>query len=114
MRILVVDDDAALSKKVSEELNDNGYQTDMAESIKDGSYYVNIRNYDLVLVSSKLPDGNGLDLIAEVKAKSPRVPVIVLAHKPKSDQEILAFKSGADDFIAKPFENLVLLARVEA
>lgn len=114
MRILVVEDDATLSKKISDELNVSGYQTDIAESMKDGSYYVNIRNYDLVLAGIKLPDGNGLDLIAEVKAKSPRVPVIVLAHKPKTDQEVLAFKSGADDFVAKPFEFSVLLARIEA
>ena len=87
MRILVVEDDATLSKKISDELNESGYQTDIAESMKDGSYYVNIRNYDLVLVCIKLPDGNGLDLIAEVKEKSPRVPIIVLAHKPKMDQE---------------------------
>ena len=114
MRILVVEDDVALSDKISRDLNDSGYQTDIAESMKDGSYYINIRNYDLVLLSFKLPDGNGLDLIAEIKAKSPRVPVIVLAQKPKTEQEVSAFKAGADDFIAKPFEVPVLLARVEA
>lgn len=114
MRILVVEDDVALSDKISRDLNDSGYQTDMAESMKDGSYYINIRNYDLVLLSFKLPDGNGLDLITEIKAKSPRVPVIVLAQKPKTEQEVSAFKAGADDFIAKPFEVPVLLARVEA
>ncbi|WP_299328919.1 homeostatic response regulator transcription factor HsrA [uncultured Helicobacter sp.] len=114
MRILVVEDDVALSDKISRDLNDSGYQTDIAESMKDGSYYINIRNYDLVLLSFKLPDGNGLDLITEIKAKSPRVPVIVLAQKPKTEQEVSAFKAGADDFIAKPFEVPVLLARVEA
>lgn len=114
MRILVVEDDVALSDKISKDLNDSGYQTDIAESMKDGSYYINIRNYDLVLLSFKLPDGNGLDLITEIKAKSPRVPVIVLAQKPKTEQEVSAFKAGADDFIAKPFEVPVLLARVEA
>lgn len=114
MRILVVEDDVALSDKISKDLNDSGYQTDIAESMKDGSYYINIRNYDLVLLSFKLPDGNGLDLITEIKAKSPRVPVIVLAQKPKTEQEVGAFKAGADDFIAKPFEVPVLLARVEA
>lgn len=114
MRILVVEDDAALSEKIGRDLNDSGYQTDIAESMKDGSYYINIRNYDLVLLSFKLPDGNGLDLITEIKTKSPRVPVIVLAQKPKTEQEVSAFKAGADDFLAKPFEAPVLLARVEA
>ncbi len=114
MRILVVEDDVNLSRKLGEELNANNYQTDVAESLKDGSYYVSIRNYDLVLVSLKLPDGNGTDLISEIKTKSPRVPVIVFASKPKAEQEVAAFKSGADDFLAKPFEFPVLLARVEA
>lgn len=114
MRILVVEDDATLSQKIAEELNACGYQTDIAESLKDGLYYVSIRNYDLVLAHLKLPDGSGLDIITEVKAKSPRVPVIVLANKPKMEQEVEAFKSGADDFIAKPLEFPVLAARIEA
>jgi len=114
MRVLIVEDDSSLNGNLSAFLNQRGYQTDFAESLKDGSYYVNIRNYDLVIANAKLRDGNGIELVSEVKSKSPRVPVIIIALKPKADLEVSAFKNGADDFMAKPIDFEVLLARVEA
>lgn len=114
MRILVVEDDATLSKTLSDFLNSNGYQTDIAESLKDGLYYASIRNYDLVLANYKLKDGNVLELLTEVKTRSPRVPVIVLASKAKPEQEVSVFSNGGDDFLAKPFDSSVLLARIQA
>lgn len=113
MRILVVEDED-LKNDLGAFLNNRGYQTDIAESLKDGSYYISIRNYDLIVASIKLKDGYGTDLISEIKAKSPRVPVIILAHKPKVEQEIQTFRLGADDFLAKPLDLEVLLARIEA
>ena len=113
MRILVVEDED-LKNDLGAFLNNRGYQTDIAESLKDGSYYISIRNYDLIVASIKLKDGYGTDLISEIKAKSPRVPVIILAHKPKAEQEIQTFRLGADDFLAKPLDLEVLLARIEA
>ena len=114
MRILVVEDDAALSKSLSESLNANGYQTDIAESLKDSLYYVSIRNYDLVLANYKLKDGNAIELLTEVKSRSPRVSVIVMANKARPEQEVSVFGNGGDDFLAKPFDFSVLLARIQA
>lgn len=114
MRILVVEDDATLSKSLSESLNANGYQTDIAESLKDSLYYVSIRNYDLVLANYKLKDGNAIELLTEVKSRSPRVSVIVMASKARPEQEVSVFGNGGDDFLAKPFDFSVLLARIQA
>lgn len=114
MRILVVEDDAALSKSLSESLNANGYQTDIAESLKDSLYYVSIRNYDLVLANYKLKDGNAIELLTEVKSRSPRASVIVMASKARPEQEVSVFGNGGDDFLAKPFDFSVLLARIQA
>ncbi|PAF49914.1 DNA-binding response regulator [Helicobacter sp. 12S02232-10] len=114
MRILIIEDESPLGKTVSDFLNQHSYQTDIAENLKDGEYFISIRNYDLILINSKLPDGDGISIVSQVKSKYPCVPIIMLAHKPKPDQEIEAFKTGVDDFIAKPFDLNVLIARIEA
>lgn len=114
MRVLIVEDDSTLCKNLSEVLNEHSYQTDIAENVKDGEYYISIRNYDLVLADWDLPDGCGLDIIAQVKEKSPRTPMIILSSKDAPENEICAFKNGADDFIKKPFDFNVLLTRIQA
>lgn len=114
MRILVIEDDTTLCKNIVEMLNDHSYQTDIAENLKDGEYFISIRNYDLVLASWQLGDGSGLDIITQVKEKSPRTPVVITSSKANTESEIVAFKSGADDFIPKPINLEVLLVRLQA
>jgi len=114
MRILIVEDEVTLSKTLAEGLSEFNYQTDVAENYKDGEYYISIRNYDLVLADWMLPDGSGIDMAALVKQKSPRTAVVILSARDDKASEIMALKSGADDFIAKPFDFDVLVARIEA
>lgn len=114
MRILIIEDDAPFSKELSDALGAGGYQTDVAENIKDGEYFISIRNYDLVISGYNLSDGVGVEIIPQVKEKSPRTPVIIISDKANAEREIEAFKDGADDFIAKPLNMKVLLVRVEA
>ncbi len=114
MRILVIEEDSSLNTKLVDFLNQSGYQTDSSENFKDGEYFVGIRNYDLVIASWTLPDGEGSELIGVVKQKSPRTIMIVLSSKNDKHSEIKALKIGADDFIKKPFDLDVLLARIQA
>ncbi|KGI56546.1 homeostatic response regulator transcription factor HsrA [Campylobacter sp. MIT 97-5078] len=114
MRILVIEDDNALNKNLVENLNQSGYQTDSSENFKDGEYFIGIRHYDLVLSSWNLPDGEGADLINVVKQKSPHTAVLILSAKNDKQNEIKALKLGADDYIKKPADFDVLLARIEA
>jgi len=114
MRILIIEDEITLNKTLAEGLNEFNYQTDVAENLKDGQYYISIRNYDLVLIDWMLPDGSGLDIIPQVKNKSPRTAVVVLSARDDKDSEIEALRSGADDYIRKPFDFDVLVARIEA
>jgi two-component system OmpR family response regulator len=114
VRILIIGDNEEQNKSISEGLNEFGYQTDIAENLKDGEYYISIRNYDLVLTDWELDDGEGIDLIAEVKNKTTRTAIVILSEKTDSESEIKALKSGADDYIKKPYDFDVLLARVEA
>lgn len=114
MRILIVEDEITLNKIIAEGLTEYGYQTDTSESFKDAEYYVGIRNYDLVLSDLMLPDGNGIELIEAIKAKSPRTSVVIISAKDDKETEIKALRAGADDYIKKPFDFDILVARLEA
>ena len=114
MRILIVEDETTLNRTLSEGLRELGYQTDEAENIKDAQYFIGIRNYDLVLLDWMLPDGNGLDLVQEVKEKSQRTAVVMISARDDRESEIEAFGLGIDDYIVKPFEFDVLVARLES
>jgi len=114
MRILIIEDEVTLNKMLAEGLKEFGYQSDVVETLKDGEYYLDIRNYDLVLMDWMLPDGNSVDIIGDIKAKTPKTVVVVLSARDDNESEIEALRSGADDYIRKPFDFEVLIARIEA
>lgn len=114
MRILIIEDEVTLNKMLAEGLKEYGYQSDVVETLKDGEYYLDIRNYDLVLMDWMLPDGNSVDIIGDIKAKTPKTVVIVLSARDDNESEIEALRSGADDYIRKPFDFDVLVARLAA
>ena len=114
MRILIIEDEVTLNKTLSDGLKEFGYQNDVAENISDGRYFLGIRNYNLVLLDWMLPDGNGVDIIAEIKERSPKTSVIVLSARDDKESEIEALRAGADDYIKKPFDFEILLVRIEA
>lgn len=113
MRILIVEDEVTLNKTIAEGLQEFGYQADCAENFKDAEYYIGIRNYDLVLADWMLPDGDGIDLINIIKQKCPRTAIVMLSAKEDKESEIKALKAGASDYLKKPFDFDVLLARIE-
>ncbi len=114
MRILIIEDEITLNKTLAEGLKEFGYQSDVVETLKDGEYYLDIRNYDLILMDWMLPDGNSVDIIPDIKRKTPKTVVVVLSARDDYESEIQALRSGADDYIRKPFEFDVLIARIEA
>ncbi|HOI84281.1 MAG TPA: response regulator, partial [Campylobacterales bacterium] len=114
MRILVVENETALNKTVTEGLSELGYQTDDAESIKDAMYFISIRNYDLIIINWLMDGGDVRELIEAIKKKSNRTAVILLAGNTGKEDEIEGLRAGADDYIRKPFDFDVLVARIEA
>ncbi|WP_309499203.1 homeostatic response regulator transcription factor HsrA [Sulfurovum sp.] len=114
MRILIIEDDVTLSKTISDKLTEEGYQNDVAENLGDAKYYIDIRNYDLVLLSWPISNENSLDLISTIKTEAYKTSVIVLSERGDKESEIKALKSGADDFIKKPLDYDILLVRIEA
>lgn len=114
MRILIIENDIELSNSISEKLKDLGYQSDIAENIGDGKYFLDIRNYNLVLLDWTLPNTNIADLTQEIKKKYTKTSVIVLSTENDKENEIAALKSGADDYIKKPIDLDILHIRIEA
>jgi two-component system OmpR family response regulator len=114
VRILLVGEDNQLCKKIASRLSESSYQIDIAENLKDAEYYIDIRNYDLILADVSSLNSNGIDLLNTVKKKFSRVFFILVSDSKDKDSEISAFKAGVDDYIAKPFDFDILVARIEA
>ena len=114
MRVLIIEDDVTLSKTLSGLLIENAYQCDVAENLGDAKYYLDIRNYDLVLLGWTEVDDSKLGLIADIKKDAHKTSVIVLSEREDKESEIEALRSGADDFIRKPLDHDILLVRIEA
>jgi len=114
MRILIIEEDEIQGKKLSDTLIEHSYQADIAENLGDAKYYLDIRNYDLVLLTWTLDNDNIIDIIPTVKTDAHKTSVIVLSERTDKESEIHALRSGADDFIRKPLDYDILLVRIEA
>ncbi len=113
MRVLIIENDIALGKTLAQLLGENNYQCDLAENLGDAKYYLDIRNYDLVLIGWAGSDHN-TSIIADIKKDAHKTSVIILSEDSDKDSEIEALRSGADDFIRKPLDEDILLVRIEA
>jgi len=114
MRVLIIENDVELGKTLSTTLQEEDYQCDIAENLGDARYYLDIRNYDLVLLGWDSSENINISLIADIKKGSHKTSVIVLSSHTEKEKEIEALKNGADDFIRKPLDYDILLVRVEA
>lgn len=114
MRVLVIENDVELGKVIVDKLHASEYQCDLAENIGDAKYYLDIRNYDLVLFGWELNNEINVSFVTDIKKEVNGPAVIVLSGRLDKESEIEALKSGADDFIRKPFDYDILLVRIEA
>lgn len=111
--ILIVEDDIALSNGVVLALKANLLSFMQAYDIAEAIKYLKSNTFDLVILDINLPDGNGLELLTELR-KTLTIPVIVLTANDMETDIVTGFELGADDYITKPFSLMVLRARVEA
>lgn len=112
MRILLIEESAELAKAITHNLVGNGYLCDTVDNLKDGKYYFDIRHYGLVLVDWELVVDDGF--LHTVRYEQPKTAIITLSASDDTRTEIAALREGADDYLRKPFDMDVLLARVEA
>jgi DNA-binding response OmpR family regulator len=109
----VVEDDDHIRSELSELLARNGYQVEAATSFVDVAAQVLTAGPDLVLLDLNLPTTDGHLVCREVRAQS-SVPIIVVTSRTGEIDEVMSMSLGADDFISKPYNSHVLLARIEA
>src|SRR5688500_12732818 len=115
MRILLVEDDAAVADTVRRGLATQGHAADIAPDVRSARTLI-AQNaaYDGVLLDVNLPDGSGFDLMGVLRTAHPEVPVIMLTGRTSKEDVVHGFDVGADDYITKPFDVRELLARLKA
>ncbi len=113
-QILVVEDDAAIRRAVTDALSFSGYDVIQAADGLTGLEAAQSRQYDLLLLDLVLPGCDGFEILAKVRQLRPAMPVIMLTARGEETDRIRGLRDGADDYVVKPFSVKELLARVEA
>lgn len=113
-RILVIDDDPAVTSLLKRSLSYQGYVVDPAGSGEAGLTVAREHPPDLVILDIMMPGLSGLDVLQRLRAADPRVPVLLLTAKDTPADQVQGLESGADDYVMKPFSLEVLQARVHA
>ncbi|MBR1781856.1 MAG: response regulator transcription factor [Oscillospiraceae bacterium] len=111
-KILIVEDEAALNRVLVLELSHEGYETGSALDGKTGLDMALSGGFDLVLLDIMLPGLNGLEVLRRIRREKPGLPVILLTARDTSMDMVSGLDAGADDYVTKPFDISVLLARV--
>jgi len=115
MNVLIIEDEKSLGLEIAEYLAKEGFIIDMARRKKSAEEKLFINNYDFILLDLGLPDGDGLELLKQLKELPGRDDaVIVLTARGALDDRINGLEAGADDYLPKPFALSELLARMHA
>lgn len=112
-KILIIDDDEALSGIMKDMLEDYDYDVELSYSVDDAFTVLTDRKYDLILLDINLPDGDGFEICRELRKVS-TVPIIFASAKTSEDDRVRGFEEGGDDFLPKPYSMKELLVRVNA
>jgi len=110
--ILVIDDEAEIREGLELLLKTEGYQVSMADTGQSGLLRLGEQPYDLLLLDVSLPDRNGIELLKDIRRQDPHLPIVLITAYGSIEMARAAFKSGAMDYITKPWSNDELLAQV--
>jgi DNA-binding response OmpR family regulator len=110
MRFLLVEDDDVLRDVMQRSLGQAGHRIDLAATAAQARHLWQVQPVDAVLLDLNLPDGSGLPVLREARARGDRTPVLVLTARNRTEERIAGLDAGADDYLGKPFD----LAEVEA
>lgn len=114
MKLLIVEDEKELSKSIVTYLKQENYLCEIAPDFKTALEKTESFDYDCILLDITLPDGNGLNVLKELKADNKTDGVIIISAKNSIDDRITGLNLGADDYLAKPFHLSELSARIAA
>jgi two-component system, OmpR family, phosphate regulon response regulator OmpR len=112
-RLLMIDDDVALTRMVGEYLGTRGLPVTAAHGVAEGERLLRAEVFDALILDAMLPDGDGFELCRRLRERS-RLPVIMLTARGEEVDRIVGLELGADDYLPKPFSPRELLARLRA
>ena len=113
MNLLIIEDDRDILSFLKRGLEEEDFNVDTAENGEIGEYKALENIYDVIIIDWMLPDKNGIGVIKSIR-KEKSIPILMLTAKGTLNDKIESFKSGADDYLVKPFEFEELLLRIEA
>jgi two-component system, OmpR family, response regulator len=114
MRVLVIEDDAQTAAYMVKGLSEAGHTVDHAPSGRDGLFLGTSGDYDAMIIDRMLPGLDGIAVIQALRAAKVTAPILILSALGQVDERVIGLKSGADDYLTKPFAFSELVARLEA
>lgn len=113
MRILLIEDEEKTSSYINRALSELGYRVDVADNGTDGLYLAQEHDYDAIILDVMLPGKDGYSVLDGLRA-SKQTPVLMLSARGSVDERVKGLRSGADDYLPKPFSLIELVARLQA
>lgn len=114
MRLLIVEDDAALRKSLASNLREQGYTVDEAGDANEGEYFADEFAVTLAIIDLGLPDRSGTELIEKLRGDGKEFPILILTARDHWEDKVQSLNAGADDYVVKPFNLDELCARINA
>lgn len=114
MKLLLIEDEPELAKSIQEYLDGNKFVCEWADNFSSAIDKISVYDYDCILLDLMLPDGDGFDILTELKKQNKTDGVIIISAKETLETRIEGFNLGADDFLIKPFHLSELLVRIQA
>lgn len=114
MRILLVEDEVKMASFIARGLKEEDYVVDVANDGEKALFQAEINPYDLIILDVMLPVKDGITVCRELRSKKINVPILMLTSKDRVRDKVLGLNSGADDYLAKPFDFEELSARISA
>jgi two-component system, OmpR family, response regulator len=114
MRVLLVEDEAAIARDIAGALGETGYVVDIARDGEDGWFRASTEDYDAIILDLGLPKLDGLSVVRRLREEASPVPILVLTARGSWLQRVEGIDAGADDYLTKPFEMEELIARLAA
>ena len=114
MKVLIVEDEPSLNKIMLKKLRADGFSADSCFTGSEALDYIELGNYDIVLLDVMIPAPNGLEVLKTLRDKGNNIPVILLTAMGSTEDRVKGLNYGADDYIAKPFNFQELEARMYA
>lgn len=114
MKICLVEDDLELGKALQAALQDAGQEVVWVRRASDARHWVETEPFDAVLLDLGLPDGNGIDVLRELRSAGHTLPILVITARDSLEDRLNGLDRGADDYLVKPFVVTELLARLRA